>query len=238
MPRQDAARVSPAKVRRRKLQVQILELKRSGLSWRKLGDRIGLSHEYCRRLYVEVLNEAADVQRDGGGVREFVDWPSASERRRQYKQEELQELLGLRVAGFSYRAIGIELGRSKNQVQRMLTAAYEELATQTLRDAASSLGEELDRVDGLMAHAYVILADQNLTVGEQLRARSGLRKASEAKMRWLGADRPGPFFVYKMTREEFIAMEVSEMTEETLEAELEALGGLRGSSPETEPPEA
>jgi hypothetical protein len=238
MPRQNSARVSGAKVRRRKLQLQILELRRSGLSWRKVASRIGLSHEYCRRLYTGVLNEAADAQRDGGVGREFADWPSAPERRRQYKQEELDELLRLRAAGLSYRAIGIRVGRGKNQVQRMLLAAYEQLATMTVRDAAVSLGEELERLDGLTVAAQVSLAGRKLTAAQRLGAISELRKASETKMRWLGAERSRPFFEYKLTREELTAREVNEMTEETLEAELQALGGLRVSSPETEPPKA
>jgi lambda repressor-like predicted transcriptional regulator len=235
MPRQDAARVSPATVRRLKLQPHIIELRKSGLSWREVAIEIGLSHEYCRRLYTEAVNDFADTQFHRG----VDDQPShcasrPTRRRAQDKQEVIDEMLRLRAAGLSLRAIGMQLGRSKNQVQRMLTAEYEELTFTTLKYAGAALGEELDRLDGLERAARAILADKNATVAEELRAISGILRASETRMRLLGADRPGPFFELKPSLQEVIQRELAEMDDEQLDRELQALGGLR-PSPDTEP---
>jgi hypothetical protein len=137
------------------------------------------------------------------------------------------EILRLRRNGLSYRAIASEVGRSKSQVQRLCDAAFAEVAEQSLATTAATLGEELYRVDGQIRAASAILESSSSTPTEKLRAVGEIRKCSEAKVRWLGADAPQRVLVGAVTREQLVDSELAGLSDEQLERELEALGWRR-----------
>jgi len=241
MPPQANAHVSPAMLRKRMLQHEIIELRRQRLSWRKIGEEVGLSHEYARRLWTEAVQEAAQRERGllatgergpgGGGVA-----ASGGARPQGLSRHEVaQQALRLRRQGCSYREIAIRMRRGKDQIQRLVESEYTELAEATLKSAAVALGEALDQMDGLIMAASVVLHSEDATTADRLRAIREIGLAREAKMRWLGADGPKPFVEFPMGREALAASEVAGLTGEQLDKEMEALGWHKTLAVDQEP---
>lgn len=143
------------------------------------------------------------------------------------KQQAQEQILKLRRNGLSYRAIGNQTGRSERQVRRLCEAAYAEYAVARLKETASTLGEELDRMDHLIRAASAVLVSSKTSAGEKMRALAEIRRCSEAKVRWLGVGAPERVLVGMGGREELAESEVAGLSDEALTAELEALGWSR-----------
>jgi hypothetical protein len=130
----------------------------------------------------------------------------------------------LRRAGLSYRLIGQRLSLSHTQARRLVEAAFAEAAESTRENARAALGEELDRVDGLIRAASAILHGADSTATEKLHAVSEILRCQETKVRWLGLAKPERFLVDRPTRAEVTWMEVQSLSEEQLDAEARSLG--------------
>lgn len=231
MPRQANAHVSPVMLRKRMLQDEIVKLRRQRLSWRKIGEEVGLSHEYARRLFDAAMTDAAEhmqSQPAGGHGEPGVDSGRGSSSQALRKQELVEEVLRLRRQGFSYRAIAIEMRRGKDQVRRLAESGFAEVMEGTRNLAVVTLCEQLERMDYLIRASSLVLESPDATTAERLRAISQIGRASETKMRWLGADGSKPFVEVRIGRAALAEKEVAELSDEGLDKELAAFGYHKG----------
>jgi DNA-binding CsgD family transcriptional regulator len=100
------------------------------------------------------------------------------------KQLREEEALRLRRTGLSYRAIGSLMGISHERVRELCEAAFQEVGERTITNKAELLGEELDRMDGLVRQASAIMSLSGTTPTEKLHAIEAVWRCSEAKVRW------------------------------------------------------
>lgn len=138
-----------------------------------------------------------------------------------------EEIIRLRRAGLSYKAIGAAVGRSEQQVKRLCDAAYTEYAQTAMQNIGAVLGEEMDRMDGLIRAASAVLNSSKSSPAEKMRALDSIRRCSEAKIRWTGAGAAEKLIINGMDRDSLAASEVAGLDDAQLENELKALGYTR-----------
>lgn len=142
-------------------------------------------------------------------------------------QQREEQAIRLRGIGLSYRAIGKQIGTSHTQARRLCERAFAESAKRTMKDTDALLGEELDRIDGLIRAGSAIMNAPTSTPMEKLRAASQILNCQHAKVRWLGLAPDGPRQAQRLTREEVTWAEVQRLDDAAIDAELLALGYAR-----------
>jgi hypothetical protein len=95
-------------------------------------------------------------------------------------QKLVEEVVRLRMEGMSYREIGRQVSRSHVRCREIVHEAMREVAEESFENAGVLLGQELERVDGLIRKAGAILRDPRSTAAEKLRAIRALRGGGAA----------------------------------------------------------
>jgi hypothetical protein len=134
------------------------------------------------------------------------------------------EVLRLRIAGLSYRMIGERVDRSHVRCKVIVDQAMNEAAEHSLQNAGALLGEELERLDGLVRSASAILLSSTSTNAEKLRAVREIRACGEARVRWLGLAAPERIELDVLSRTEVHRGELAGLSGEALDRELANLG--------------
>jgi hypothetical protein len=144
-----------------------------------------------------------------------------SRARRQQREE---QAIALRRAGLSYRAIGAQMSISHTRARQLCEMAFADSARRTRNDTDALLGQELDRLDGVIRAASAILHAPTSTPMERLRAVAEIRRCSDSRVRWLGLAAPEKLQAQPLTRQELSWMEAQALPDDALEDELRSLG--------------
>ncbi len=96
--------------------------------------------------------------------------------------ERKQKALELRKAGCSYQVIGDELGVSRQQAHRYVTAALESIRKETAEEADNLRTIELERIDALFLECYAAAKKGNFPAVDRC------VKLSERRCKILGLD--------------------------------------------------
>jgi hypothetical protein len=139
------------------------------------------------------------------------------------KQQLQQRALELRAARKSYRAIGSELGTSHAWARALCERAFRDAAERILADATQELGSILAAQDEALAllHREMTTAD---TSADRSRAASAFARVLHDRARMLGLGAPERVQIEGVTRAEATWMEVKDLGEEQLDAELRSFG--------------
>jgi hypothetical protein len=157
------------------------------------------------------------------------DASSVKSRRRDFaKQQRDLEILRLRTAGLSYRAIAEHpgIGLSHVRVKQIIDDAIRAAAEEAFENAAALLGLELDRMDSMIRRAHAVILGPGSTVTEKLRAMEIVRRCSESRVRWLGLAELDRGSLEAMSRADVHRGELAGLEGEALDRELKALGVL------------
>ena len=109
---------------------------------------------------------------------------SSTEARRITAAERRAQALDLRLAGYSFEAIGQQLGISKQAAYKHVSTALETLHTQTDNSAEQLRALELERLDALLKGCWTAA-----TAGDSESTRVAL-KVLERRAKLLGLDAP------------------------------------------------
>lgn len=107
--------------------------------------------------------------------------------RKQHRQE---QVIRLRRSSFSYRAIGQAIGISHERARELCEEAYKEVADRAFKDKSALLGEEMERIDGVIRCASVVMNSNTASESARLHAMEIVRRCSDTKVRWLGLAAP------------------------------------------------
>lgn len=92
-------------------------------------------------------------------------------------------------------------------------------------DAAAALGEELERIDGVIRVASGVMLSSGSSEAARLRAAEIIRRCADTKVRWLGLAAPERTSVEdQRTWADVVSAEVAGMSSDELDRELSALG--------------
>lgn len=141
------------------------------------------------------------------------------------KLERQDECVRLRRSGLSYRVIGAQVGISHERVRELCEEAYKEVADSVIEASGATLGEELERIDGVIRVCSGMMLSSGSSEAARLRAAEIVRRCSDTKVRWLGLAAPERISIEgQRTWADMVSEEVAAMSSDELDRELSALG--------------